>query len=92
LMLWSRATGTTQPLIPTGEFPDIAYPRLAPARDQVAFMVPEPVFDGSQPPSMRRVASGTSGRALPQRTDCRRTCGRWHATAARSRTGSGRRQ
>jgi hypothetical protein len=49
-MLWSRATGTTQPLIPTGEFPDIAYPRFSPAGDQVAFIVPEPVFDGSRPP------------------------------------------
>jgi Tol biopolymer transport system component len=48
-MLWSRATGTTQALIPTGEFPDIAYPRFSPAGDQVAFMVPEPVFDGSRP-------------------------------------------
>jgi Tol biopolymer transport system component len=49
LMLWSRATGSTQALIPTGEFPDIAYPRFSPAGDQIAFMVPEPVFDGAQP-------------------------------------------
>lgn len=49
LMLWSRATGAMQAMIPAGEFPDIAYPRFSPAGDQIAFMVPEPVFDGSQP-------------------------------------------
>jgi hypothetical protein len=48
LMLWSRATGTMQALVPPGEFPDIAYPRFSPAGDQIAFMVPEPVFDGRQ--------------------------------------------
>src|SRR5581483_3211601 len=49
LMLWSRATDASQVLIPAGEFPDIAYPRFSPAGDQIAFMVPELVFDGSQP-------------------------------------------
>jgi Tol biopolymer transport system component len=46
LMLWSRPTGVMQPVIPAGQFPDIAYPRFSPAGDQIAFMVPEPVFDG----------------------------------------------
>jgi Tol biopolymer transport system component len=50
LMLWSRLTGAMQPLVRPGEFPDIAYPRFSPAGDQIAFMVPEPVFDGTQPP------------------------------------------
>jgi Tol biopolymer transport system component len=49
LTLWSRASGALQSLIPPGEFPDIAYPRFSPAGDQIAFMVPEPVFDRSQP-------------------------------------------
>jgi hypothetical protein len=48
LMLWLRATGSIVPLIAPGEFPDIAYPRFSPAGDQIAFMVPERVFDGSQ--------------------------------------------
>jgi hypothetical protein len=50
LMLWSRATATLKSLVPPGEFPDIAYPRFSPAGDQIAFMVPEPVFDGRSPP------------------------------------------
>jgi Tol biopolymer transport system component len=49
-MLWSRLTGAMQPLVRPGEFPDIAHPRFSPAGDQIAFMVPEPVFDGTQPP------------------------------------------
>jgi hypothetical protein len=49
LVLWSRASGAMQSIVPPGEFPDIAYPRFSPAGDQIAFMVPEPVFDGSQP-------------------------------------------
>lgn len=49
LMLWSRTSGEVQSLVPPGEFPDIAYPRFSPAGDRIAFMVPEPVFDGSQP-------------------------------------------
>jgi Tol biopolymer transport system component len=48
-MLWSRASGEMQSLVPPGEFPDIAYPRFSPAGDQIAFMVPKPVFDGTQP-------------------------------------------
>jgi Tol biopolymer transport system component len=48
-MLWSRATGKTDSLVPPGEFPDIAYPRFSPAGDEIAFMVPEPVFDGAEP-------------------------------------------
>jgi hypothetical protein len=49
LMLWSRANSAMQALVPPGEFPDIAYPRFSPSGDQIAFMVPESVFDGNQP-------------------------------------------
>ncbi len=41
LVLKSNSDGSTTALVPFGRFPDIAYPRFAPAGDRIAFMAPE---------------------------------------------------
>jgi hypothetical protein len=47
LLATSSADGSTTVLVPFGRFPDIAYPRFAPAGDRVAFMAPEGFVGGA---------------------------------------------
>jgi Tol biopolymer transport system component len=42
LLMGSMAGGDERELVPTGQFPDIAYPRFSPRGDQVAFMAAAP--------------------------------------------------
>jgi dipeptidyl aminopeptidase/acylaminoacyl peptidase len=49
LVLWSRSDGSTNTIVPSGEFADIAYPRFSPEGDRIAFLVPEPFVGGGEP-------------------------------------------
>jgi Tol biopolymer transport system component len=48
LVVRSDSDGSTTVLVPFGRFPDIAYPRFAPAGDRVAFIAPETFVGGGQ--------------------------------------------